>query len=131
MFANAYKGRRVFVTGHTGFKGSWLAAWLTQMGAVVGGFSDCVPTTPSHYAAMDLGAHLEADMRGDIRDREGMIKAMRQFQPDVVFHLAAQALVRKSYDDPAMVRAMPAAAISVMRSCSTRTAVTTVTTGTR
>ena len=100
MFANAYKGRRVFVTGHTGFKGSWLAAWLTQMGAVVGGFSDCVPTSPSHYAAMDLGAHLEADARGDIRDREGMVKAMRQFNPDVVFHLAAQALVRKSYDDP-------------------------------
>ena len=102
MFANAYKGRRVFVTGHTGFKGSWLAAWLTQMGAVVGGFSDCVPTTPSHYAAMDLCAHLEADVRGDIRDRESMIKAMRQFRPDVVFHLAAQALVRKSYDDPAL-----------------------------
>ena len=72
MFANAYKGRRVFVTGHTGFKGSWLAAWLTNMGAVVGGFSDCVPTTPSHYDAMNLGAHLEADLRGDIRDREAM-----------------------------------------------------------
>ena len=54
MFANAYKGRRVFVTGHTGFKGSWLAAWLSQMGAVVGGFSDDVPTTPSHYSAMNL-----------------------------------------------------------------------------
>ena len=102
MFANAYKGRRVFVTGHTGFKGSWLAAWLTQMGAVVGGFSDCVPTTPSHFDAMNLGAHLEADIRGDIRDREAMIKAMRQFRPDVVFHLAAQALVRKSYEDPAL-----------------------------
>ena len=102
MFANAYKGRRVFVTGHTGFKGSWLAAWLTQMGAVVGGFSDCVPTTPSHFDAMNLGAHLEADVRGDIRDREAMVKAMRQFRPDVVFHLAAQALVRKSYEDPAL-----------------------------
>ena len=72
MFANAYKGRRVFVTGHTGFKGSWLAAWLTQMGAVVGGFSDCVPTTPSHFDAMNLGAHLEADICGDIRDREAI-----------------------------------------------------------
>ncbi|MEG6593438.1 CDP-glucose 4,6-dehydratase, partial [Desulfovibrio sp. 1188_IL3213] len=59
MFANAYKGRRVFVTGHTGFKGSWMAAWLSQLGAVVGGFSDEVPTEPSHYAAMNLGAHLE------------------------------------------------------------------------
>ena len=72
MFANAYKGRRVFVTGHTGFKGSWLAAWLSQMGAVVGGFSDDVPTTPSHYSAMNLGAHLEADLRGDIRDRDAL-----------------------------------------------------------
>ena len=102
MFANAYKGRRVFVTGHTGFKGSWLAAWLSQMGAVVGGFSDDVPTTPSHYSAMNLGAHLEADLRGDIRDRDALVRAVRQFRPDAVFHLAAQALVRKSYDDPAL-----------------------------
>ena len=102
MFANAYKGRRVFVTGHTGFKGSWMAAWLSQLGAVVGGFSDDVPTEPSHYAAMNLGAHLEADLRGDIRDRDAVVRAVRQFRPDVVFHLAAQALVRKSYDDPAL-----------------------------
>ena len=77
MFANAYQGRRVFVTGHTGFKGSWLAAWLTQLGATVAGFSD------------------------DIRDRQGMVDAVRRFKPEVVFHLAAQALVRKSYEDPA------------------------------
>ena len=51
MFANCYKGRRVFITGHTGFKGSWLAAWLSQMGATVCGFADCVPTSPSHFEA--------------------------------------------------------------------------------
>ena len=102
MFANAYKGRRVFITGHTGFKGSWLAAWLTQLGAVVGGFSDGVPTEPSHYAAVNLGSYLEADLRGNICDRAELINSVRQFRPDVIFHLAAQALVRKSYEDPVL-----------------------------
>ncbi|RRD71213.1 MULTISPECIES: CDP-glucose 4,6-dehydratase [unclassified Desulfovibrio] len=102
MFSDAYQGRRVFITGHTGFKGSWLAAWLTQLGAVVGGFSDGVPTTPSHFEAMNLGPHLEADLRGDIRDRDSLASSIRHFHPEVVFHLAAQALVRKSYEDPAL-----------------------------
>ena len=99
MFLNAYRGRRVFVTGHTGFKGSWLAAWLTQMGAKVAGFSDGVPTTPSHFESMHLAAHI-VDLRGDIRNRQGMMRAIQDFRPDVIFHLAAQALVRKSYEDP-------------------------------
>ena len=98
MFANCYKGRRVFITGHTGFKGSWLAAWLSQMGATVCGFADCVPTSPSHFEAMHLEQHVQ-DMRGDIRDRDAVVRAMKEFRPDVVFHLAAQALVRKSYED--------------------------------
>ena len=98
MFANCYKGRRVFITGHTGFKGSWLAAWLSQMGATVCGFADCVPTSPSHFEAMHLEQHVQ-DVRGDIRDRDAVIRAMKEFRPDVVFHLAAQALVRKSYED--------------------------------
>lgn len=99
MFANAYKGRRVFVTGHTGFKGSWLAAWLTQLGATVAGYSLEIPTQPSHFEAMNLAKHVE-DLRGDIRSREDLVTAMKRFRPDVVFHLAAQALVRKSYEDP-------------------------------
>lgn len=99
MFADAYRGRRVFITGHTGFKGSWLAAWLTQLGATVGGFSQEIPTQPSHFDAMHLEKHIE-DMRGDIRDRQVLTKAMQHFRPEVVFHLAAQALVRKSYEDP-------------------------------
>ena len=98
MFANCYKGRRVFITGHTGFKGSWLAAWLSQMGSTVCGFADCVPTSPSHFEAMHLEQHVQ-DMRGDIRDRDAVVRAMKEFRPDVVFHLAAQALVRKSYED--------------------------------
>ena len=99
MFLNAYRGRRVFVTGHTGFKGSWLAAWLTQMGATVAGYSDGVPTAPSHFESMHLADHVE-DLRGDIRDRQCMMRAIQSFKPDVIFHLAAQALVRKSYEDP-------------------------------
>ncbi len=100
MFADCYKGKRVFLTGHTGFKGSWLSAWLTSLGATVCGFADTVPTKPAHFEAMGLGGHVR-DLRGDIRDRDAVVRAMREFHPDVVFHLAAQALVRKSYDVPA------------------------------
>ena len=100
MFADCYKGKRVFLTGHTGFKGSWLAAWLTSLGATVCGYADTVPTTPAHFAAMGLGGHVR-DLRGDIRDRDAVVRAMRDFRPDAVFHLAAQALVRRSYDAPA------------------------------
>ncbi|MDR2573074.1 MAG: CDP-glucose 4,6-dehydratase [Desulfovibrio sp.] len=100
MFANAYQGRRVFVTGHTGFKGSWLAAWLVRLGATVGGYADNIPTNPSHFSAMRLNEHME-DMRGDIRDRQALVKAIHDFKPDMIFHLAAQALVRKSYASPA------------------------------
>ena len=101
MFANCYKGRRVFITGHTGFKGSWLAAWLVSLGAEVAGFADCVPTTPSHFEATGLASHLR-DYRGDIRDRDAVCRALREFRPEVVFHLAAQPLVRLSYDKPAL-----------------------------
>ena len=80
MFANCYKGRRVFITGHTGFKGSWLAAWLSQMGATVCGFADCVPTSPSHFEAMHLEQHVQ-DVRGDIRDRDAVIRAMNKGLP--------------------------------------------------
>ncbi|GFH62958.1 MAG: CDP-glucose 4,6-dehydratase [Candidatus Desulfovibrio kirbyi] len=100
MFADSYTGRRIFITGHTGFKGSWLSAWLVRLGAVVRGYSDAVPTSPSHFAATNLADHID-DTRGDVRDRNGLTRAVQQFKPDIVFHLAAQALVRKSYDAPA------------------------------
>lgn len=99
MFGNVLRGKRVFITGHTGFKGSWLSAWLLHLGCEVTGFSLDPPSIPSHFAAMDLGAHLH-DLRGDIRNREELVKAVRLAKPDLVFHLAAQALVRKSYADP-------------------------------
>lgn len=91
MFGHIYEGRRVFVTGHTGFKGSWLTAWLLQMGAEVAGFSDVVPTSPSHFDVIGLGGRIR-DYRGDVRDRKALVEAMREFKPEIVFHLAAQAL---------------------------------------
>jgi len=99
MFRDAYRGKRVLVTGHTGFKGSWLTAWLLKLGADVAGYSIDIPTSPSNFEAMGLGEHIK-DYRGDIRDRELLAEVMNDFKPDVVFHLAAQPIVRLSYDEP-------------------------------
>ena len=99
MFHNVYKGKKVFVTGHTGFKGSWLCAWLLSMGAEVTGYSFSIPTNPSHFEAMGLADHIH-DIRGDVRDRDKLVASMQEAKPDIVFHLAAQALVRLSYDKP-------------------------------
>jgi CDP-glucose 4,6-dehydratase len=87
------------VTGHTGFKGSWLTHWLTRLGAEVGGFSVDVPTSPANFNVL----HLEEKVRhhlGDIRDRSRLSEVIDEFRPEIVFHLAAQALVLKSYVDP-------------------------------
>ncbi len=99
MFGETYRGRRVLVTGHTGFKGSWLTAWLLRLGAEVIGFSDAVPTKPSHFGTL-RSQTLCADLRGDVRDRQALKDVLVRFRPEIVFHLAAQALVRPSYDDP-------------------------------
>lgn len=99
MFGDTYRGRRVLVTGHTGFKGSWLSAWLNELGAIVGGYSNGVPTTPSHFEAASLRGCVE-HYEGDVRDRGRLGEVMDQFAPEMVFHLAAQALVRRSYADP-------------------------------
>ena len=96
-FRDVYRGRRVFITGHTGFKGSWLAAWMTQMGAHVTGFSSSPATTPNHWDLLQLQV---TDLRGDIRDFAALQKAVRSSRPEIVFHLAAQPLVRRSYRDP-------------------------------
>jgi len=95
-----WSGRRVLVTGHTGFKGSWLALWLHQLGARVTGLSDEVPSVPSHFDAVDLG-DLVTDRRGDVRDPAVVDAAVAESRPDVVLHLAAQSLVRRSYAQPA------------------------------
>lgn len=100
MFQNRYKGKRVLVTGHTGFKGSWLCEWLLGLGAEVAGFSDGVPTEPAHFHTLNLSGRIR-DLRGDICDPAAVLAAVGGFRPHVVFHLAAQALVRASYEDPA------------------------------
>lgn len=96
---STFAGRRVMVTGHTGFKGSWLAFLLKEIGAEVLGYALPAEQPLSHFAALDLAKsihHIEAD----VRDAALLIKTMRDFQPEFVFHLAAQALVRPSYADP-------------------------------
>lgn len=100
ILANTFSGRKVFITGHTGFKGSWLAFMLHEAGAKVMGFA--LPPTGSvnHFDLLKLDRKIR-HVIGDVRDASRLVKAMQEFQPEYVFHLAAQALVRPSYDDPA------------------------------
>lgn len=102
MTFNIFKNKTVLITGHTGFKGSWLTLWLISLGANVVGISNDVPTTPSHFEDLFLYKNNNSvvDLRVDIRDVNELKKIIREHQPDFIFHLAAQALVRKSYDDP-------------------------------
>ncbi|HEX5000789.1 MAG TPA: CDP-glucose 4,6-dehydratase, partial [Terriglobia bacterium] len=97
QFNDVYRGRRVFLTGHTGFKGSWLAAWLSRLGAEVTGYGLAPHTTPSHWDLLRLPAR---DIRGDVRDADALRQAVRTSRPEIVFHLAAQPLVRRSYGYP-------------------------------
>jgi CDP-glucose 4,6-dehydratase len=99
MVDSVFAGRRVFLTGHTGFKGGWLALSLVRLGASVRGYALDPSTEPNLFQAARLG-ELADDVRGDIRDAAKLDRAMREFEPDVVFHLAAQPLVRRSYVDP-------------------------------
>ncbi len=99
MFANAFQDKTVWVSGHTGFKGSWLCEWLLRLGARVHGFSLPPPTTPAMFDQLKLGTRL-AHETGDIRDAGAVRESLTAAQPDFVFHLAAQSLVRRSYADP-------------------------------
>jgi CDP-glucose 4,6-dehydratase len=99
MVTRSWRGVRVFLTGHTGFKGGWLALWLASEGAIVRGFALDPSTTPSLFEAARVGETVE-DIRGDIRDRETLDRTLREFAPELVLHLAAQPLVRLSYADP-------------------------------
>lgn len=99
MFDNYYSGKTVLVTGHTGFKGSWLTTWLLRLGARVVGFSDMVPTTPALFDLLGLSSQI-VDIRADVRDLEAVRQAIAEHRPDFVFHLAAQPLVSVAYADP-------------------------------
>jgi len=96
---NIYSGKRVLITGHTGFKGSWLGLWLHSLSAVVAGYSLDPPTTPSMFQITQLADVIE-DYRGDVRDYNLLKDVLNEFKPEIVFHLAAQPLVLQSYVEP-------------------------------
>jgi CDP-glucose 4,6-dehydratase len=96
---NVFKDLPVLVTGHTGFKGSWLSIWLNELGAQVIGYSLDPPTTPSHFQVCRLAERI-IDVRGDVRNFTSLRQTLEAHQPQVVFHLAAQAMVLRSFDEP-------------------------------
>lgn len=100
IYNDFYKGKRVLVTGHTGFKGSWLSIWLHELGAEVVGVALDPYSDRDNYVLSGIGKKIKADIRADIRDGERMKEIFAKFQPELVFHLAAQPLVRLSYDIP-------------------------------
>jgi len=95
-----WRGRPVLVTGHTGFKGSWLTLWLHQLGAKIHGYALDPPTVPSLFEAAGIKSILASDMRADLADLAALKAVFKEKRPEVVFHLAAQPLVRESYRDP-------------------------------
>ena len=94
-----WQTRKVLLTGHTGFKGSWLSLWLQSLGAEVTGYSLAAPTEPSLFVLADVARGMHS-VHGDVRDLEHLKRVVREHQPEIVFHLAAQSLVRRSYSDP-------------------------------
>lgn len=99
MKPDFWAGKKVFLTGHTGFKGSWLSLWLQSLGAEITGYSLPPPTEPSLFALADVGKGMRS-ITGDVRDADGLYNALREAKPEIVLHLAAQPLVRYSYQHP-------------------------------
>lgn len=103
MFCDIFRGKRVLITGQTGFKGSWMAYWLVKLGAVVLGISRHPPTNPCHYEILGMDKLLADDIRADLRygrDMREIKQVLDDFKPEIVFHLAAQAIVAKTFGDP-------------------------------
>ena len=96
---NFYKGKKVLVTGHTGFKGSWLCRWLLNLGAEVTGYALESPTEPDLFHLLDIESRMRS-VTGDIRDLEKLHQVFAEAQPEIVLHLAAQPIVRESYKNP-------------------------------
>ena len=99
LFNNFYKDKRVLITGHTGFKGSWLSIWLKTLGATVIGYGLDPYTEDDNFVVSGLKDRV-IDIRGDIRDYNKLLEVFNIYKPEIVFHFAAQALVKKSYENP-------------------------------
>lgn len=100
MSRSFWQGKRVLVTGHTGFKGSWLSLWLHKSGAEVHGYALPPPTTTNLFSVASVASLLKSHATADVRDADAMQQALREADPEIVFHLAAQPLVRQSYHEP-------------------------------
>ncbi len=100
IFSGFYKGKRVLVTGHTGFKGSWLSIWLNELGAEVVGIGLEPYSEKDNFVLSGIGKKIRADIRADIRDGQKMKEIFAEYLPEIVFHLAAPPLVRLSYEIP-------------------------------
>jgi len=100
VFADAFGQRRVLVTGHTGFKGSWLTIWLKRLGAEVSGFALAPATGPSNFVTSRVEDLLVEDVRADVRDRQALAATVDRCRPEVIFHLAAQPIVRQGWLEP-------------------------------
>jgi CDP-glucose 4,6-dehydratase len=100
MFSNSFVGKSVLVTGHTGFKGSWLCLWLHRLGAKVTGLSLEPPTNPNHFTEANIIDLLDLHIHADVRDEKAVGQAIQQSTPDLILHLAAQTVVRRGYREP-------------------------------